>query len=435
MGRLFNIEFVKGFKKTFTSQIISDAYQGNDTLSGKKLLALTPSKQLNFLVMKVLFQQWQSEMKRLESPYFDYKDPDVKKALVQFMNVLSQHIEVSSDVLTELLSTAIDEALIIVTDPAKFIKNEFSGKSTQPYQTKHAKPILKYLKLLSEEFEDFFNFQATGSYSEVFEIAEDYFADVDLMESQDKLFSDLSEVTSISIENVLDEEEFVDITRIDEDLDDDFDDEIQDVAEAEVDLPPPAPEQPEPRADEAPDEVTTPTREETSNIRTVYSEDLTFGEEKPSEDFDALEDEPVAEVIEQDTAEYPEEEPEVPIASKKKPLEPTFEPEGEIEPSEPTLNDQFSKASEVSLAEKLEQEEKPGSISSGISVNQKYMFVQELFGADANAFQTSIAEIENFSSFDEAVEYLVTNYARQFDWDMNSDEVKELLKVVFRRFR
>jgi hypothetical protein len=30
---------------------------------------------------------------------------------------------------------------------------------------------------------------------------------------------------------------------------------------------------------------------------------------------------------------------------------------------------------------------------------------------------------------------LVQNYAKEYFWDMNSDEVKELLKVIFRRFR
>lgn len=413
MGRLFNIEFVKGFKKTFTSAIIQKSYANKDNLTGKELLSVTPSKQLNFLIMKVLFRQWQEEMKRLESPYFNYKEPEVKKALVQFMNVLSQHIHVSADTLTDLLSQSIDQALILVTDPAEFVKQEFAGKEKHTYQTKHVKPILKYLKLLTEEFDDFYHSQARGTYAEVFEIAEDYFADADLTEAQEKLFADLSEISPIAIENVLDEEEFVDITRIDDDLTG-FDEE-----------PDPEPAPPEPKVDPQPVEEAP----EPQPAATVVQDPI----------VDETPDEPTpAPTLEPEPEPAPTPEPEAEVEPEEtEPVDTSDEPEPHAETPEEvtTLNDQFSAQKEESLAERLEKEDTPGSIASNISVNQKYMFVQELFGGDANAFQKAISEIEHSLSFDDAVEHLVTNYARQFEWDMNSDEVKELLKVIFRRFR
>lgn len=412
MRRLFNIEFVKGFKKTFTEQIIDQSYQGKATLSGKELVTLTPSKQLNFLVMKALFQEWQEEMKRLESPYFNYKHPDVKKALVQFMNVLSQHIEVNAETLEALTSKALDEAFVLVTDPAAFIRNEFAGREKQTYQQKHAKPIIKYLKLLNDEFDDFFNAQASGTYAEVFEIADDYFADVDLSESQERLFTNLSEVAHIKLEDLLDEEEFVDITHFEEDLEEE-EPEVEEAPAQEQEVVEPVaeeveepeekeevPVEPEPEPEKAPEEVS---------------------EEEPEDEPDPVEEPETSEEVEEETEPEPN--------SQSEENDETEEPENA------TLNDQFSESKEESLAEKLEKEEKPGTILSSVSVNQKYMFVQELFEGDANTFQKALAEIEYSGSFDDAVEYLVTNYARQFDWDMNSDEVKELLKVIFRRFR
>lgn len=424
MGRLFNIEFVKGFKKTFASAIVQNSYTNKGTLSGKELLSLTPSKQLNFLVMKVLFRQWQEEMKRLESPYFNYKEPEVKKALIQFMNVLSQHIQVSAETLTALLDQSIDQALILVTDPAEFVKQEFSGKNGQAYQVKQAKPILKYLKLLTEEFDDFFNSQAKGTYKEVFEIAEDYFADVDLIEAQEKLFSDLSEITPISLAEVLDEEEFVDITRIDEDLTD-FEEEAAPAEEEEV-AAPEKDEEPAPETDEkTPDSAEESEIVEEQTEPEVKKEAAKEPEPAPETEETDSEPETKAEEIEPEPTPEPEPAP-----------EPESSPEPEQESSEvTTLNDQFSAQKEESLAERLEKEEPVGSMASSISVNQKYMFVQELFGGDANGFQKAIAEIEHSISFDDAVEHLVTNYAKQHDWDMNSDEVKELLKVIFRKFR
>lgn len=422
MRRLLNIEFVKGFKKTFTEQIIQQSYQAKDALSGKELVTLTPSKQLNFLIMKALFQEWQDEMKRLESPYFDYKHADVKKALVQFMNVLSQHIEVNASTLEDLISKALDEAFVLVTDPAAFVRKEFAGRDQQTYQPKHAKPILKYLKLLTEEFDDFFNAQASGSYAEVFEIADDYFADVDLSESQERLFSNLSQVSPITLEELLDEEEFTDITQFEEDLED---------------------EEPEPEIEEAPiaeEEETTP-EIEADPVVAEEREELP----EPTPESTVVEEEPEPDPVQIDESEDPVD-PEDALEEIEPDSEPEPEPIPEPDPvpeSDPepeaventTINDQFSEAKEESLAEKLEKEEQPGTILSSVSVNQKYMFVQELFDGDANTFQKALAEIEYSGSFDDAVEHLVTNYARQFDWDMNSDEVKELLKVIFRRFR
>lgn len=428
MRRLFNIEFVKGFKKTFTEQIIHQSYQAKDTLSGKELVTLTPSKQLNFLIMKALFQEWQEEMRRLESPYFDYKHPEVKKALVQFMNVLSQHMEVNAKTLETLISKALDEAFVLVTDPAEFVRQEFAGREQQAFQPRHSRPILKYLKLLTEEFDDFFNAQATGSFAEVFEIADDYFADVDLSESQEKLFSNLSEIVPISVEELLDEEEFADITQFeDEPEDEEEEPEIAEVAAIEEEEPVTEVEAEvvvevdEPEIEDEVQEV--PSSEEEEQEERLISDPAPLPSEPP------VEEEFVAEDPEPETTPEP-----APTIDTVPELSVELEPESE-EPEGTTINDQFSDAKDESLVEKLEKEEQPGTILSGVSVNQKYMFVQELFEGDANTFQKALAEIEHAGSFDDAVEHLVTNYARQFDWDMNSEEVKELLKVIFRRFR
>lgn len=446
MRRLFNIEFVKGFKKTFTEQIIQQSYQGKETLSGKELVSLTPSKQLNFFIMKALFQEWQEEMKRLESPYFDYKHPDVKKALVQFMNALSQHIQVNAETLETLISKALDEAFVIVTDPAAFVRNEFAGREQQAYQQKHAKPILKYLKLLTEEFDDFFNAQAAGTYAEVFEIAEDYFADVDLSESQESLFTNLSKVTPITLEQLLDEEEFVDITHFEDDLEEDEPEpvieETPKVEEEEVTEEEPVPEEVEEPSESTEEEVEERSEPEAAIVEETDEElEVTPAAEAEEEPDEQLVAEPEQESI---PATEPEPDPEPIVEPDPEPesiVEPAPEPETASAPEQDpeaentTINDQFSETKEESLAEKLEKEEQSGTILNSVSVNQKYMFVQELFEGDANTFQKALAEIEYSGSFDDAVEHLVTNYARQYDWDMNSDEVKELLKVIFRRFR
>ena len=101
---------------------------------------------------------------------------------------------------------------------------------------------------------------------------------------------------------------------------------------------------------------------------------------------------------------------------------------------ERTVNDQFEKKEET-VAEHLESSKKEGSLLEMISVNHRYMFIQELFNNDKNEFENALFELEEFGSFDESVEFLVQGYAKHNEWNMQSDEVKELLKVLFRRFR
>jgi len=100
----------------------------------------------------------------------------------------------------------------------------------------------------------------------------------------------------------------------------------------------------------------------------------------------------------------------------------------------PTLNDRFQKEESSSLVEKHNQN-RVDSILNAISVNHRYMFTKELFDGDRDAFHEAISKIEKRNSFDDAVEMIVQSYAQDLSWDMNSEEVKELLKVVFRKFR
>ncbi len=390
MSRQLNEDFVANYKNSFCSSVVPKAFEGKSTLSGKELLHITPSKQLNFFVMKSLYKEWQDEMKRLESPFFDYRDTEVRKALMQFMNTLSQHISVNQETLQSLMNKALDDCFTLIVAPAAFVRGEFKGRENAEYSPKHAKSILKYVKVLHEEFDDFFNAQAKGSYADVFEIAEDYFADVDLTAAQELMLSALSQVEPIAIDSLLAEEELIDVIEFDEeDLEEETTEEgsmpVSDTKEEE----PPVSETPEP-------------------------------------------EEVAAEKEEVEDADEPTEEP--PTAEQQSVAEPAEPEKEEYAEAIETVNDQFQQEEET-LATHLEETDPVKSMMSSISVNQQYMFAQELFNGDANTFQKAISELESFESFDESVEHLVSQYARKYDWDMNSDEVKELLKVIFRRFR
>ncbi len=70
------------------------------------------------------------------------------------------------------------------------------------------------------------------------------------------------------------------------------------------------------------------------------------------------------------------------------------------------------------------------SISQGIGINDKFLFVKELFKGDSEAFQITLNNLDKAESFDEIYSYLKSN----FDWDAESEHVQRLLGIAKRKF-
>ena len=70
------------------------------------------------------------------------------------------------------------------------------------------------------------------------------------------------------------------------------------------------------------------------------------------------------------------------------------------------------------------------SISQGIGINDKFLFVKELFNGDSNAFQHTIANLDKAESLDDVLNYLKS----KFDWDTESEHVQKLLGIARRKF-
>jgi len=97
-----------------------------------------------------------------------------------------------------------------------------------------------------------------------------------------------------------------------------------------------------------------------------------------------------------------------------------------------TVNDQLKSKDRESLVDK--HLKKVESIKRHISVNQRYRFVHELFEGNQEAFNKAVDSLEKFNTFQEAVACLTRDYALVRKWDMESDQVKELLDIIYRRY-
>ena len=155
-------------------------------------------------------------------------------------------------------------------------------------------------------------------------------------------------------------------------------------------------------------------------------------EEAPAEIAEEAPAETPAEIAEEIPAEAPAEIAEAAPA----------EPEVELDLfGEPVLrvNEKLGAGRSRSVGEKMEQKEAwrtamPGTavkdVRSAISLNDRVLFIRELFGGDAGLFQKAVDDINAMGSLDEMVAYV---NERHPGWDLDSDTVYRLMMAVRRK--
>lgn len=111
----------------------------------------------------------------------------------------------------------------------------------------------------------------------------------------------------------------------------------------------------------------------------------------------------------------------------------TYPSGGELEETPQTLNEMHRKEEDESIAEKL-QNEKIDSINKQLTLNQRFMFVKELFDGDVEEFNKTVDYLDNCQNRDEALSYLEENYTKSSSWDKDSEEVTEFYDLIYRKF-
>jgi hypothetical protein len=70
------------------------------------------------------------------------------------------------------------------------------------------------------------------------------------------------------------------------------------------------------------------------------------------------------------------------------------------------------------------------NLASAIGINERFLYIRELFGNDAKKYEKAIEIINNAASFNDAYNFMI----REYNWDMDSEMVQELLELVRRKF-
>lgn len=105
------------------------------------------------------------------------------------------------------------------------------------------------------------------------------------------------------------------------------------------------------------------------------------------------------------------------------------------------INEKHSRTRQKSIGETMMQHESwrtaiPGSavsdVRSAISLNDRILFVRELFDAEQENFYVAVSAINAMTDFEEAVAYLSQNYP---SWDYEGETVYRFMMAVRRRFQ
>ena len=73
-------------------------------------------------------------------------------------------------------------------------------------------------------------------------------------------------------------------------------------------------------------------------------------------------------------------------------------------------------------------------LRSAIGINDKFQFIQELFGGDEKSFEVGIKTINAFKIFPEAQFYIKRELREKNSWDEESNVVKQFDQLIKRRF-
>jgi len=73
-------------------------------------------------------------------------------------------------------------------------------------------------------------------------------------------------------------------------------------------------------------------------------------------------------------------------------------------------------------------------IRSAMNINQRFMFIKELFKGNEQIFQQAMDTANGSENYETAVNTLIDVYAQKYNWEIDSEQVNELFDLIGRKF-
>ncbi len=94
-------------------------------LDGKQIAGFCSYEQINRFLLFQIYIDWKLQIQKLKHPYFNFQHPEVKDALNEFLNVLSNHIFIEQKDFKILLEKAVFNAIKLLNEPLSSFLNFF----------------------------------------------------------------------------------------------------------------------------------------------------------------------------------------------------------------------------------------------------------------------------------------------------------------------
>ena len=204
-----NSNYLENYSKEYAQTVCDRFFSSRQFITGQDIIQLTNSTQVNFFIIKRLFEQWQEELAKLKSnPFFDYRDIAVHEALTQFMNVLSRRIKVEKSHFEPLVNTAVAQAIRVACFPVEFYQEEIK-KAPAGKINEFLKENKKYYKWNEKVVTFLIDKAGFGLDREAYlkAIAANYQVIQDSLESKNLLLATLGEIKPFDLDQFIGAEE------------------------------------------------------------------------------------------------------------------------------------------------------------------------------------------------------------------------------------
>lgn len=357
------------------------------TLDGPAVLSFTPIRQLNLFAVHQLLQQWQQEVSRLRSPYFDFTAPTVQAALTQFQNTLSRHIQLTRAVFEPLLAQATTDTLRLAADPASAFERLLPPE--EHLTVSSLRESLRYIDINKEFFTTFLQSLPPDT-----PIARDQTL-TQLRAYQNanyRLYQPMQQVvTALSA--------LLPLTEAD----------LRQDGPAPITAPPVSAVPAAMPISTSESVATIPTPPVSADINPAHSN--TAPEKASSTVLSAAMSGPSVSA-------------EAPLHEKLKANQP---------PSVP-LATSLRAAQPQSAALVERGVSKVESLREAISINQRFSFINELFNGENMEYHAAIQHLDSLTDYEQARIYITQQLAQRYDWSRKEEHVSKLLKLVDRKF-
>jgi hypothetical protein len=115
-----------------------------------------------------------------------------------------------------------------------------------------------------------------------------------------------------------------------------------------------------------------------------------------------------------------------------------FENEGmlheKFKKQDATINDKLKGDKSPSLADNL-QNTKINDLAKSVSLNQRFVFIKELFNGNLDNYEKALNNLNSFESWEEANQFIEEELATEYNWDISKKSVEEFNSIVQRKFR